>query len=161
MFRPPRTRFRFRLLRVCSIIGWGLQSQGQTVSTDKEQLRLLDELFEAFNAHDAAMVVALMTEDCIFETAAGPQVFGARHVGRHAVKAAFEAVWAGLPDVSWTVTGHFIAGDRAVSEWIFRATQADGARIEVEGCDLFTLRDGRIAVKKAFRKDRPVISPKA
>jgi len=130
------------------------------VGTSNQHIQLLDQLFEAFNAHDAATVVALMTEDCIFETAAGPQVFGVRHVGRDAVKAAFEAVWAGLPDVSWNVTGHFVAGNRAVSEWIFRATRADGARIEVEGCDLFTLRDGRIAVKKAFRKDRPIISPK-
>jgi taurine dehydrogenase small subunit len=130
------------------------------LSTDEDHLRLLGELFEAFNAHDAEKVVALMTEDCIFETAAGPEIFGARHVGRSAVKAAFEAVWAGLPDVSWTVTGHFVAGDRAVSEWIFRATRADGARIEVQGCDLFTLRDGRVAVKQAFRKDRPVASPK-
>jgi ketosteroid isomerase-like protein len=59
------------------------------------------------------------------------------------------------------VTAHFVAGDRAVSEWIFRATRPDGARIEVEGCDLFSLRDGRIAAKRAFRKDRPPIDPKA
>lgn len=131
------------------------------MSTHEDHLRLLDKLFEAFNAHDAEKVVALMTEDCIFEAAAGPEIFGARHVGRAAVKAAFEAVWAGLPDVSWNVTGHFVAGDRAVSEWIFRATRADGARIEVQGCDLFTLRDGRISMKQAFRKDRPVAAPKA
>ncbi len=124
-------------------------------------LELLQALFAAFNAHDADGVVALMTEDCVFETAAGPEVHGARHVGRSAVRTAFQNVWKGLPDVSWEVTGHFVAGDRAVSEWIFRATRPDGARIEVQGCDLFTLRDGRVAVKKAFRKDRPVSAPTA
>ena len=121
---------------------------------------LLDEMFSAFNAHDAAKVVSLMTEDCVFETAAGPEEHGVRHVGRSAVKAAFENVWAAMPDVRWDVTGHFVAGDRAVSEWVFRATRADGARIEVQGCDLFTLRDGKVAVKRAFRKDRPPISPR-
>jgi len=48
-----------------------------------------------------------------------------------------------------------------VSEWVFRATRADGARIEVQGCDLFTLRDGKVAAKRAFRKDRPVLTAKA
>ena len=115
---------------------------------------LLTELFDAFNAHDAAKVVSLMTEDCVFEAAAGNEMFGARHSGRAAVKTAFENVWKGLPDVRWDVTNHFHAGDRAVSEWVFRATRPDGSRIEVQGCDLFTLRNGKIAVKQAFRKER-------
>lgn len=118
---------------------------------------LLDELFKAFNAHDAAKVVSLMTEDCVFEAAAGAESFGARHSGRAAVATAFENVWKGLPDVRWDVTGHFQAGDRAVSEWVFRATRPDGSRIEVQGCDLFTLRDGKVAVKQAFRKERPPV----
>jgi ketosteroid isomerase-like protein len=116
---------------------------------------MLDDVFRAFNAHDAAKVVSYMTDDCLFETAAGPEVFGARHSGKDAVKAAFEGVWKNFPDVRWDVTGHFVSGDRAVSEWVFRATRADGMRIEAQGCDLFTLRDGKIAVKRAFRKDRP------
>ncbi len=49
------------------------------------------------------------------------------------------------------------SGDRGVSQWTFVATRADGGgRIEAAGCDLFTFRDGRIAVKDAYRKDRPV-----
>jgi hypothetical protein len=27
--------------------------------------------------------------------------------------------------------------------------------VEVNGCDLFTFRDGRIAVKNSYRKNRP------
>lgn len=131
------------------------------MTRDSDTLALLEALFRAFNAHDADGVVALMTEDCVFEAAAGPEIHGVRHVGRAAVKTAFENVWKGLPDVRWDVTGHFAAGDRAVSQWIFRATRPDGARIEVEGCDLFDVRDGRIAVKRAFRKDRPPLPAKA
>ena len=117
-------------------------------------MKLLDELFEAFNAHDSAKVVSMMTEDCVFEAAAGAEMFGTRHVGRAAVALAFDNVWKGLPNVRWDVTRHFASGDRAVSEWVFRATRPDGSRIEVQGCDLFTLRDGRVAVKQAFRKER-------
>ena len=35
--------------------------------------------------------------------------------------------------------------------------KADGKRVEVAGCDLLTLRDGKIAVKNSFRKNRPPI----
>ena len=125
--------------------------------THAETTKLLNALFEAFNAHDAAAVVSLMTDDCVFEAAAGPEAHGARHVGQAAVRAAFENVWASMPDVRWDVQRHFCVGDRAVSEWVFKATRADGARIEVQGCDLFTFRDGKVALKQAFRKDRPAL----
>lgn len=124
------------------------------MNTTDPTISLLQDLFIAFNAHDAAKVVSLMTEDCVFEAAAGTEMFGARHKGRDAVRAAFENVWKGLPDVQWVVSNHFHVGDRAVSEWVFRATRPDGSKIEVQGCDLFTLRDGKIAIKQAFRKER-------
>jgi ketosteroid isomerase-like protein len=113
-------------------------------------------MFQAFNRHDAGAVVNLMTEDCVFDAAAGPHLFGARYVGHAAIRAAFEQVWTTFPDVRWDEVRHFSFGDRAVSEWIFRATAKDGSRIEVQGCDLFTLRNNKVAVKNAFRKDRPV-----
>ena len=34
------------------------------------------------------------------------------------------------------------------------ATGKDGKAIEVRGCDIFTFRDGKIAVKNSFRKTR-------
>ena len=119
--------------------------------------KLLNALFDAFNAHDAAKVVSLMTDDCVFEAAAGQEAYGTRYTGKAAVRAAFENVWATMPDVQWDVQNHIYAGDRAVSEWIFRATRADGSRIDVQGCDLFTIRDGMVALEQAFRKERPVL----
>jgi ketosteroid isomerase-like protein len=119
-------------------------------------MTVLDSMFQAFNRHDAGAVVNLMTEDCVFDTAAGPHLFGTRYVGHAAIRAAFEQVWTTFPDVRWDEVQHFSFGDRAVSEWIFRATAKDGSCIEVQGCDLFTLRNNKVAVKNAFRKDRPV-----
>jgi taurine dehydrogenase small subunit len=42
-----------------------------------------------------------------------------------------------------------------VSDWTFSGTDAEGMRVEAEGADLFTLRDGKIIVKQALRKARP------
>lgn len=111
----------------------------------------------AFNRHDVDALLAVMTEDCVFDTAGGTEAHGTRHVGKAAVGAAFAQVWASFPDAHWGEDRHFVHGDRGVSEWLFTGTRADGKRVEAEGCDLFTFRDGKIAVKRAFRKDRPLL----
>ncbi|HVX76904.1 MAG TPA: nuclear transport factor 2 family protein [Bradyrhizobium sp.] len=117
---------------------------------------LLEELFAAFNRHDGAAVMACMTDDIIFDAAAGPDICGRRLSGTSEVRAAFENTWTGMPDVSWQCTRHEVFGDRGISEWIFRATTKDGMRIEAEGCDLFSFRGDKICTKSAFRKDRPL-----
>jgi ketosteroid isomerase-like protein len=110
---------------------------------------------DAFNRHDADALMARMTEDCVFDAAAGPEVYGTRFVGRDAVRAAFEAVFRNFPDARWKNGRHYVIGERGVSEWVFTGTHTEGWRIEAEGCDLFEFRDGLIAVKRAFRKERP------
>lgn len=122
--------------------------------TEHETLLLLDAFAEAFNRHELGALMRLMTEDCVFEASAGPDVEGRRHESRTAVAAAFAEVFATYPDARWNDPRHFWAGDRALTEWVFTGTKADGTRVEVKGCDVFTLRDGKIAVKNSFRKQR-------
>ena len=110
---------------------------------------------EAWNRHDIDALMTFVTDDCVFETVAGPEACGSRHVGRPAVRTAFEAAWKNFPDAQWRNGTHFVAGDRGVSEWLFTGTAPDGSRVEANGVDIFTFRDGKIAVKNVFRKDRP------
>jgi ketosteroid isomerase-like protein len=112
---------------------------------------------EAWNRHDIDALMSFMTDDCVFQTAGGPLACGARFEGRKAVRDAFQLAWINFPDAQWRNGRHFVHGDRGVSEWTFTGTKLDGTRIEADGCDLFTFRDGRIAVKNAFRKDRPPV----
>ena len=114
---------------------------------------------DAWNRHDIDAIMTFMTDDCVFESSAGPQAWGSRHVGSEAVRSAFESVWLNFPDVQWRNGTHFVAGDRGVSEWLFTATASDASRLEVHGIDVFTFRDGKIAVKNSFRKDRPRLPP--
>ncbi|HLT25546.1 MAG TPA: nuclear transport factor 2 family protein [Zeimonas sp.] len=117
----------------------------------------LQRFAEAWNRHDVEALMGFMTEDCVFEASAGPEVCGTRFVGRDAVRAAFEDVWKVYPDAHWQSPRHLVCGERGISEWTFTGTRADGSRIEVNGCDLFTFRDGRIAVKNSYRKNRPAV----
>ena len=49
---------------------------------------------------------------------------------------------------------HFVSGDRGLSEWLFTATSTDGKKIEVTGCDVFTFKGDKIAVKNSYLKNR-------
>ena len=59
-----------------------------------------------------------------------------------------------FPDATFGDARHFVAGDRGVSEWIFTGTTADGKKVEVNGCDIFTFQNDKIAVKSSFFKNR-------
>ena len=110
---------------------------------------------DAWNRHDVDALMSFMHDDCVFEAAAGNEACGTRHVGRDAVRRAFAAAWASVADAQWTNGRHTVHGDFGVSQWTFTGTAADGSRIETDGVDVFTFRDGRILVKNAFRKARP------
>ena len=112
--------------------------------------------FDAFNRHDVDAVMTAFADDAVFYTVGGAEVYGTKIEGKEAIAAAFSAVWAGMKDAHWDHHSHFVHGDRAVSEWTFTGTNAEGKRIEAQGADLFTVRDGKITVKQAFRKDRPL-----
>ena len=129
----------------------------KTATENKPTIAILDSFANAFNAHDADRILSYMTDDCVFEAAAGPNVDGEKFVGKEAVKKAFEDVFKNYPDAHWSNARHFISGDRAVSEWTFTGTKLDGSKIEVTGCDLFTFRDGKIFIKNSYRKNRPAI----
>ncbi|OCP35337.1 DUF4440 domain-containing protein [Ensifer sp. LC163] len=118
----------------------------------------LSNLFDAFNRHDIDGVMSFFAKDCVFNTVAGSEAHGTRVEGTEQIATAFSGVWQTMPDAHWAHHGHFVHGDRAVSEWTFSGTNADGSRVEAEGCDLFTLRDGKIVRKQAFRKNRPLIA---
>jgi steroid delta-isomerase-like uncharacterized protein len=133
------------------------QTVTNTPGSDADSLKLLERFAEAWNRHDLDALMSMMTDDCVFEASAGSQVNGERSEGKQAVRAAYAAVFETFPDARWADARHFVAGDRGVSEWTFTGSRKDGKRVEVTGCDLFTFRDGKIAIKNSYRKNRPAI----
>ena len=126
----------------------------QPIPAPVATVEMLEAFAAAFNRHDADAILAFMTPDCVFESSAGPEACGTRAEGAAAVRAAFEDVWATYPDARWSEARHLVSGERGVSQWTFTGTAADGTRVQVHGCDLFTFRDGKIALKDSYRKQR-------
>ncbi len=73
------------------------------------------------------------------------------------MRASFAGIFDAFPDAHWGDARHVVSVDRGFSEWTFTGTQKDGRRVEVKGCNLFVFRDGKIAIKSSFRKNRPPI----
>jgi len=121
-------------------------------------VEMLQAFAEAWNRHDTDALMSFMSDDCVFEASAGPKASGTRYVGREEVRAGYGDVFATFPDARWSGARHFVQGDRGVSEWTFTGTRMDGTRVEVNGCDLFTFRDGKIALKNSYRKNRPPVT---
>lgn len=110
---------------------------------------------EAWNSHDLESLMGLFDEDCVFEASGGDEVCGQRYEGHTAVSQAFADVLASMPDAEWGNGRHYVLGpDYGVSEWTLTGTLADGRRLEVNGCDFLTLRDGKIITKSSYRKQR-------
>ncbi len=126
--------------------------------TQHDLLELLTRHTEAWNRHDLDALMELFDEDCVFEASGGDEVCGKRYRGYTEVRQAFADVFESMPDAQWGNGRHYgLAADYGVSEWTLAGTLADGRRLEVNGCDFLTVRDGKILTKNAFRKQRPPI----
>ena len=98
----------------------------------------------AWGAHDLAGALALITDDCVFESTAPPD--GERHVGRAAIAVAWKPIFDDLAS-RFTVEESFTAAPRLVQCWRY---DWDGGH--VRGIDVFTVRDGLVAEKLAYVK---------
>ena len=127
-----------------------LMAQSKTEITEA----FLQSFANAFNAHDVKLIMSHMTNDCVFEASAGPDLNGEKFIGQEQVKKAFENVFETFTDAHWGNARHFVFGNRGLSEWVFTGTKKDGTKVEVTGCDLFTFKDGKIFIKNSYRKNR-------
>jgi ketosteroid isomerase-like protein len=119
-----------------------------------DSVRMLELIATGFDSHDLDGIMAHFADDAVFEGPRGNEAWGTRFVGREAIRQAFAARFAGIPDVRYRGDSHFVDGDRGASEWTLSGTTSDGERIEVRGCDLWTLRDGQVVKKDSFWKIR-------
>jgi ketosteroid isomerase-like protein len=114
----------------------------------------LQAVLDAFNRHDLDGIMEHFADDAVFESPRGPDPWGTRYEGRDAVRAGLAKRFEGIPNVHYGDDRHFLSawGDRGVSEWTLTGTTTDGQRLEVRGCDLWTLRNGQIVVKDSYWK---------
>jgi ketosteroid isomerase-like protein len=55
-------------------------------------VEVLQDFADAWNRHDVEALLSSITDDCVCEASAGPDVCGTRYGGREAVRAGFAEV---------------------------------------------------------------------
>jgi ketosteroid isomerase-like protein len=107
---------------------------------------VIERFNEAFNRHDVDAVMALMTDDVVFENTS-PAPDGERYEGQAAVRRFWTDFFASAPRARFEAEDLFAAGDRCAVSW--RYDWSDG---HVRGVDLFRVRDGKVAEKLSYVK---------
>jgi uncharacterized protein (TIGR03086 family) len=105
----------------------------------------------AFGRGDVDAIMALMTDDCVFE-ATGPPPDGARHEGASAVRDVWEQLFGATHEPAFSEEESFVCGDRGVLRWRFDWVDDDGSPGHVRGVDVLRLRDGLVCEKLSYVK---------
>ena len=119
-----------------------------------DALVMLKAITTAFDQHDLEGIMVHFADDAVFEGPRGTDPWGTRFVGAEEIRGAFAARFSGIPDIRYQDDEHFVDGDRGASEWTLSGTTTEGQRIEVRGCDLWTLSRGMIVKKDSYWKIR-------
>lgn len=115
-----------------------------------QTLAIIDRFNEAFNRHDVPAIMALMTDDVVFEnTSRSPD--GERYEGQAAVRGFWERFVASTPSSHFAAEDIFAGGDRCTVRWRYTWKNSAGEG-HVRGVDVFRVRDGRVAEKLSYVK---------
>lgn len=115
-------------------------------------LRVVLEFNDAFNRHDVAGMMQLMSDDCVFENT-DPAPDGALYAGKEAVTHFWQDFFRESPQAHIEIEEAFGLGNsRCVMRWRYSWVDATGAEGHVRGVDIFAVRDGLISEKLSYVK---------
>lgn len=124
-----------------------LYRRADDVAGEQVRLLLLERFNRALNAHDVPAMMALMSQECVFETTYPPPD-GERMVGQDAVAAYWHKFFGGSPAANIRIEELFVCGDRAIQRWRY----SWGDETHVRGVDVFRIDSGKIAEKLSYVK---------
>jgi len=114
-------------------------------------MRVVLAFNDALNQRDVLAMMALMSEDCVFENTS-PAPDGARYAGKAAVAQFWQDFFAAAPAARIQVEEIFGLGWRCVVRWRYDWVDPAGQPGHVRGVDIFTVQDGLISEKLSYVK---------
>jgi len=114
-------------------------------------MRLVLDFNEAFNRHDVAGMMQMMSDDCIFENTS-PAPDGTIYSGKEAVAQFWQHFFQASPHAHIQVEDIFGLGERCVMRWRYDWVDAEGQKGHVRGVDLYRVRNGLIIEKLSYVK---------
>lgn len=119
---------------------------------------VIERYAAAWNRHDVDAIMALHTDDAVFEN----HTSGGLALGKAEIRQLIERVFATFPDLRFATRRAYFGRDVAVIEWTATATHshpinwgaralpATGKPMSWNGMDVLPLRDGLVARKDVY-----------
>jgi predicted SnoaL-like aldol condensation-catalyzing enzyme len=106
---------------------------------------------EAFNQHDVAGMMQLMSDDCVFENT-HPAPDGTVYSGKAAVTQFWQEFFSESPQAHIQIEEIFGLGERCVMRWNYNWVDEAGNKGHVRGVDIFKVRNSLICEKFSYVK---------
>jgi predicted SnoaL-like aldol condensation-catalyzing enzyme len=117
----------------------------------ESQMRVVLAFHKAFNRHDVAGMMALMSDDCVLENSY-PAPDGVVYEGKQDVAGFWEAFFRESPQAQVEIEEIFGFGERCVMRWRYHWVDKAGDKEHVRGVDLFRVRRGFIREQLSYVK---------
>lgn len=114
-------------------------------------IRVVLEFHEAFNRHDVAGMMQLMSDDCVLESA-GPAPDGVVYSGQETVAQFWQDFFRQSPHAHVEVEDILGLGMRCVARWRYDWVDAAGTKGHVRGADIFHVQGGSICEQLSYVK---------
>ena len=106
---------------------------------------------EAFNRHDVPGMMALVSDDSIFENTS-PAPDGTRYAGKPELTRFWEEFFVESPHAHIKIEEAFGFGYRCIMLWRYDWIDAAGKAGHVRGVDIYRVQDGLISEKLSYVK---------
>ena len=114
-------------------------------------IRTIISFNEAFNRHDVAGMMELMSDDCIFENT-DPAPDGSVYKGKPAVTQYWRDFFTQSPQAHIKIEEVFGFGSRCIMLWRHDWVDAAGEKGHVRGVDIYRVQNGLICEKLSYVK---------
>jgi predicted SnoaL-like aldol condensation-catalyzing enzyme len=121
------------------------------MSKIEDGLRTVLAFNEAFNRHDVAGMMALMSDDGRFENTY-PAPDGTLYAGKEAVTQFWQEFFQQSPQAHIEIEEIFALGFRCVMRWRYEWVDDAGEKGHVRGVDIFQIKNGLITEKLSYVK---------
>ena len=121
------------------------------LARSESAIRLVLEFNEAFNRHDVAGMMRLMSEDCVFENTV-PAPDGAVYSGKAAVTQFWQDFFRESNQAHIEIEEIFGLGNRCMMRWRYNWVDETGKKEYVRGVDIFKVENGSICEKLSYVK---------
>lgn len=122
------------------------------MSRIESAIRLALEFNKAFNRHQVAEMMQLISDDCRFENAA-PAPDGAAYAGKQAIAQCWEDFFRRSPQAHMEIEEIFGLGPlRCVMRWKCNWVDTAGEKRYIRGVDIFKVKDDLICEQLSYVK---------